>query len=128
MSMNRTCPISSLTSDAVSGGMKVVFYVKTCDSKDIPIQEGFSVAATNLPFLHEQLRFIRPRRCKRFAVSARRKSRSFGGGFRHDPDLLREGDEARVVLVGTQERIAQQLMHTPVVRRPRVLQPLEHLL
>ena len=30
-----------------------------------------------------------------------------GGGFRHDPDLLREGDEARVVLVGAQEGIVQ---------------------
>ena len=50
----------------------------------------------------------------------------FGGGFRHDPDLLREGDEARVVLVGAQEGIVQQLGHTCVVRGPGVLQPLEH--
>src|SRR4051794_37948062 len=28
--------------------------------------------------------------------------------FRHDPDLLREDDEARVVLVGAQKRIIQQ--------------------
>jgi hypothetical protein len=28
-----------------------------------------------------------------------------GGGFRHHPDLLREGDEVRVVLVGAHERI-----------------------
>ena len=35
-----------------------------------------------------------------------------GGGFRQDPDLLREGDEARVVLVGAQEGIDQQLGHT----------------
>src|SRR5437660_40648 len=49
-----------------------------------------------------------------------------GGGFRHDPDLLREGDEARVVLVGAQEGIVQQLDHTWVVRGPAVLQPLEH--
>ena len=49
-------------------------------------------------------------------------------GFGHDPDLLREGDEARVVLVGEQERIRKQLIHTRVVCRPGVLQPLEHLL
>src|SRR5262249_9478223 len=60
--------------------------------------------------------------------STRRKSRSFGGGFGHHADLLREGDEARVVLVGAQERIIKQLSHTRVVRRPGVLQPLEHLL
>src|SRR5215468_7595294 len=67
---------------------------------------------------------------KHFPVSARRKSfrDSFGGGFRKDSDLLREGDEARVVLVGAQERIIKQLSHTCVVRRPGVLQPLEHLL
>src|SRR4030095_8426085 len=35
-----------------------------------------------------------------------------GGGFRHHADPLREGDVARVVLVGAQERIAQQLDHT----------------
>jgi hypothetical protein len=35
-----------------------------------------------------------------------------GSGFRHHPDLLREGDEARVVLVGVQERIHQHLGHT----------------
>src|SRR6266513_5078878 len=51
-----------------------------------------------------------------------------GGGFRHHADLLREGDEARVVLVGAQERIGQQLGHTGVVRGPGMLQPLEHLL
>src|SRR6266513_1740838 len=49
-----------------------------------------------------------------------------GGGFRHHPDLLREGDEARIVLVGAQERIGQQLARTSVVRGPGVLQPLEH--
>ena len=31
-----------------------------------------------------------------------------GSGFRHDSDLFPEGDEARVVLVGAQERIVQQ--------------------
>ena len=30
-----------------------------------------------------------------------------GAGFRHHPDLLGEGDEARVVLVGARERIVQ---------------------
>src|SRR5438067_12977878 len=50
-----------------------------------------------------------------------------GRGFRHHPDLLREGDEARVVLVGAQERILQQRGYTRVVRGPGVLQPLEHL-
>src|SRR5262249_59430218 len=48
----------------------------------------------------------------RLAVSARRKNCSFGGGFRQDSDLLREGDEAGVVLVGAQERIIKQLSHT----------------
>jgi hypothetical protein len=28
-----------------------------------------------------------------------------GGGFRHHADLLREGDEARVVLIGARERV-----------------------
>jgi hypothetical protein len=51
-----------------------------------------------------------------------------GGGFWHHSDLLREGDEARVVLVAAQERIGQQLDHTGVVRGPGVLQPFEHLL
>jgi hypothetical protein len=51
-----------------------------------------------------------------------------GGGVRHYPDLLREGDEARVVLVGEQERILQQLDHTGIVRGPTVLQSFEHLL
>src|SRR6266436_452238 len=51
-----------------------------------------------------------------------------GGGFRHHPDLLREGDETRVVLVGKQERIGQELDHTGVVRGPGVLQPFEHFL
>src|SRR5262245_25250439 len=63
----------------------------------------------------------------RLAVSARRKNCSFGGGFRQDSDLLREGDEAGVVLVGAQERIIKQLSHTRVVRRPGVLQPLQLL-
>src|SRR5437588_8019454 len=49
-------------------------------------------------------------------------------GFRHHPDLLREGDEARVVLIGAQEGIDQQFGRTGVVRGPGVLQPLEHLL
>src|SRR5437762_397934 len=62
-----------------------------------------------------------------FAVLFRRRS-SRGSGFRHHPDLLREGDEARVVLVGAQERIGQQLVHTRFVRGPGVVQPLEHLL
>src|SRR5262249_22668509 len=44
------------------------------------------------------------------------------------PHLLCEGDEAAVALVGAQERTFQQLEHTAVVRRPGVLQPLEHLL
>ena len=35
-----------------------------------------------------------------------------GSGFRHHPDFLREGDEARVVLVGVQERIHQHLGYT----------------
>ena len=51
-----------------------------------------------------------------------------GGGFRHDSNFFREGDEARVVLIGAQERTHQQLGHTRVVRGPGVLQPLEHLL
>jgi hypothetical protein len=41
---------------------------------------------------------------------------------------LREGDEARVVLVGEHERIVPQLGHAAVVRCPGVLQPFEHLL
>src|SRR6266403_1256089 len=41
-----------------------------------------------------------------------------GGGFRHHADLLREGDEARVVLVGKQERIVQHFGRTRVVRGP----------
>ncbi len=36
-------------------------------------------------------------------------------GFRHDADLLREGDEARVVLVGEQKWILQHLGHAGVV-------------
>src|SRR5215831_8662193 len=64
-----------------------------------------------------------------FGSARRMNSRdSFGGGFRHHADLLREGDEAGVVLVGAQERIIKQLSHTRVVRGPGVLQPLEHLL
>ena len=50
-----------------------------------------------------------------------------GGGFRHDPDLLREGDEARVVLVGAQERDRSATRSHPVVRGPGVLQPLNIL-
>src|SRR5262245_134318 len=73
-------------------------------------------------------RRTRPLPYKRSAASARRKNCSFGGGFRQNSDLLREGDEAGVVLVGAQERIIKQLSHTRVVRRPGVLQPLEHLL
>lgn len=49
-------------------------------------------------------------------------------GFRHHADLLREGDEARVVLAGAQERIDQHVKHTGVVRSAGMLQPLEHLL
>jgi hypothetical protein len=51
-----------------------------------------------------------------------------GRGYRHHPDLLREGDEARVVLVGTQEGTLRQLDHAAVVCCPGVLQPFEHLL
>src|SRR5688500_13500073 len=51
-----------------------------------------------------------------------------GGGFRHDSDLLREGNEARVVLVGAQERIEQQVDETPVLRGRGPFQPFEHLL
>src|SRR5215510_16620573 len=63
------------------------------------------------------------------SVSSEKSFRvSFASSSRHDSDLLREGDEAGVVLVGAQERIIKQLSHTRVVRRPSVLQPLEHLL
>ena len=37
---------------------------------------------------------------------------------------MREGDEARVVLIGEQERLVQQLGHTAVMRCPGVLQPI----
>jgi hypothetical protein len=40
---------------------------------------------------------------------------------------LHEGDEARIVLIGTQEGIGKYFHDASVVPDPRVLQPLEHL-
>jgi hypothetical protein len=39
-----------------------------------------------------------------------------GAAFGITPDLLREDDEARILLLGAQERIGQQLGHTGVRR------------
>ena len=46
--------------------------------------------------------------------------------LRHHPDLLREGDEAWVVLVDAEERIDLQLRHPGVARGPGMFEPLEH--
>ncbi len=39
-----------------------------------------------------------------------------------------EGDEAQVVLVGAEGKVAQHLGHTHVVRHPGVLQPPQYVL
>lgn len=46
----------------------------------------------------------------------RRRPSWLGHRFRHDADLLREGDEARVVLVGAQEGIARQTQSRSTTR------------